>query len=547
MEKGGKRKRSEDAAGLDAPGEGLDAPGEGRQRKNKSKRTARERLKRFAAMQEKIEEEKIITEQRMKYQLTDEEDIEWTPQLRSLWGDITKNQFILVSGKAGTGKSYLLRQLTDLLEDHSNITPVVVAPTSIAAVNAGGITMHRWFSMGLADKPLDKLKNKIKFGQAATTIRNVTETDLLLVDEVSMVDPVFFEKVAKICQYIHESRKNFGNIKIVFFGDFLQLPAITKKDSAVKFLFQSQTWRNMNVHRILLRHVYRQSDPVFVKTLNLVRKGIVNQFVVDTLLPRMQTPTGMYTRLCSYRKTVKEFNMAKLLEIPGPPIVYTGIVEPKPTRVKRGMCPADLEGLDKIIPKALESFNIPQEFHVKVGAHVMYRANDLVGKKICNGSIGVVMALTDDVITVQFDQFDTMMVPVQRQDLFVAPLGKTAFICLNQFPLTLAWAMSIHKSQGVTLNRALVDTNCFEDAQFYVAISRLRSLDGLYLKCPGPPHPRYLDCIKANPEAVKFEDDNVYLLLLLAAKHCKKSKFGEVFQQHYLADLNIISVIRAFL
>jgi ATP-dependent DNA helicase PIF1 len=477
-----------------------------------------------------------------KFQQLDELD----GTIQSLWNLICKHQFVLVSGRAGTGKSYLLRTLLDLLVQRCpNISSTVVAPTAVAAVNANGTTLHSWLSMGLANEPLHVLLDKLRTGRFKRTYLSIRSTDILLIDEISMVCPLFFEKISAICaEVLGGSRKPFGTLKIVFFGDFLQLPPITRSKT-MKFVFQTPLWQTMDVQRMMLRHVYRQKDPLFLRVLNRVRLGIVDQHVRDMLLPRFGTPqkTDIFTRLCSYRSTVDAFNSNKLDELPTRSYRYRGSVRIERQVEKQRISSDDQRKAEALLSKGPldKYFTIPIDTHFKEGAAVMCRTNAfLETHNTVNGSLGRVQALSADSIIVQFE--NGSLFNIERVD-FTHKVGETARVVLNQFPITLAYAMSIHKSQGVTLTRALISTNCFEEGQFYVAISRLTTLSGLFLTGD-----KTLKCVKANPFASRFEADEILLLFLIEATFATRgdSAIARVFRTA-IADRRVFHHIFSFL
>lgn len=466
------------------------------------------------------------------------EKIKWSPELKTLWSLIKVNQFVLVSGKAGTGKSHLLSLLCDLLKNHSDITLSIAAPTAVAAMNVGGMTLHNWLGMGLANEDVGTLIRNLDRGKYKKTYSSVYGTDILLIDEVSMVDPLFFEKIAKLCGYVTVGNfKPFGNIKVVFFGDFLQIPPINKSNAT--YVFQTDIWSKMSVKRMVLRAVYRQKDKDFLKVLNYIRLGMVNRYVVETLSPRCQKPCGVYTRLCSYRNTVKSFNMYKLRKLDDDLRRNEGVFDIVRQSPDIKISSSDLIRAKKIINNADPPFKVPICFEYKVGAQVMCVVNIYVSKfGICNGSLGTITGVQLPYITVFFENGQSVDITLFE---FYYNVGKTAKISLYQYPITLAWAISIHKCQGVTLTKALVDTKCFEYGQFYVGISRVKSLDGLYLT------DNNFQCVRANNIAKKFERDHVMTILLLAARFRDCSSIGKVFIKTKIADYSVFHLIKSYI
>ena len=450
--------------------------------------------------------------------------------VKYIWDLMQNEQFILVSGKAGTGKSHLLTRLKSFL-DNTHLKTIIVAPTAVAALQVHGITIYNWLGLGLAKESLSNIIDKLKKNYYKKTIRNIISTDVLLIDEISMLDPELFEKIAWICACVHKLKCPFGNLKIIFFGDFLQLAPITNYRR--KFVFQTQLWKLLNVQRFMLRHVYRQQDHNFVKILNLIRVGKINSSVLKHLKRRFITPPENlpFTRLCSYRNSVDSFNIQKLRSLHGEEKQYHASItisgQKRDTKIEQ----EDMYAIDKICTSLDKHFPIPQVLRLKQGAQIMCRTNSLMtNHNICNGSIGIIQLLEENSIIVTFENSITVtLYPME----FTNTVGKNCKVIFKQFPCTLAWAISIHKSQGVTLTRALVDTNCFEYGQLYVGMSRVKSLDGLYLSGT---YKNLLQII-TNPEACKFEKDPVKIMFLMAIRYCKQSALGKVLKNIDCTDI----------
>lgn len=390
--------------------------------------------------------------------------------LQKLISMVSQHRFILVSGKAGTGKSFLLNQLKTYLSK-SGHNVVVTAPTAVAAMNVNGITLHSWLGMGLANDPIEKLIKCITY----RTKSSILSTGVLLIDEISMVDSFFFEKVSQICCYVHNVLQPFGNLKIVMFGDFLQLPPISHIDNN-RFVFQTQLWPTMNVQRLRLLKIYRQSDNYFVNMLNQIRVGELSQCTLTSLQERCRTPPSNtpITKICNFRKYVDRWNDEKLNDLPGDIIVYNADYV-----ISKLHSLTNISQHDRHIAKSIISQNkfiVPSRLKLKIGAQVMLRCNTMISQNLYNGSVGIITKLNTHDINVNFMGKYLSIKP----HCFNINVGTTCCLQYIQFPLCLSWAMTVHKCQSLTLDNVLVDTDCFEEGQMYTAISRVKTLNNLY-------------------------------------------------------------------
>ncbi|MDC1105439.1 AAA family ATPase [Prolixibacteraceae bacterium] len=397
---------------------------------------------------------------------------------------------IFLTGKAGTGKTTFLRSLPKITKKKT----IVVAPTGIAAINAGGQTIHSIFQIpfgplltkkagalksSLTDQKIRK--NKIKLFQAM---------ELLVIDEISMVRADLLDAIDEILRKYRKSTKPFGGVQLLLIGDIQQLPpVITNEDWGILknfypslFFFNSHAFRNCRYIRIELKKIYRQDDPVFIQILNEVRDGflsgnskvLLNQRYMPEFNPDKEQG---YIRLSTHNASVKAINDKKLEEIKTKLFVYK----------------ADIDGE---FPKQ----NYPTELslELKVGAQVMFIRNDSTPeKRFYNGKIGEITFLNDKKVHVLCEDLEeTIIVPKEQWEEVKYGLNKetgaleTKIVgVFTQFPLKLAWAITIHKSQGLTFSRAIIDTNrAFDHGQTYVALSRCRSLEGLVLTQPFNEH-----------------------------------------------------------
>jgi ATP-dependent DNA helicase PIF1 len=371
--------------------------------------------------------------------------------------DIAKGENVLVTGAAGTGKSHLLSYLRENYKGRMR----VVATTGVAALNVHGATLHSWAGIGTGEGDLFKT---VENNQKA--LKRITNAKILAVDEVSMLDGNLLDKLDKLFKYVRQNNEPFGGIQMIFFGDFLQLPPVSKSNPL--FAFEVESWWEANVRVHELMTVMRQSDREFVEVLMKVREGIVDKQVKTFLSPRIGAkdtdPLIEPVILECKNVDVDEINTQRLAKISSKVKTFT----------------AKDSGNEKYFPTLDKNCLAPRVLDLKEGAQVMLLKNLDVGGGLVNGSIGVVKRMADDFVTVQFsnDNVDVELAEWEIRDGDNHILAKR-----TQIPLRLAYAITIHKSQGCTLSKAKVNLrNAFAPGQAYVALSRIKSLDGLFIE-----------------------------------------------------------------
>ena len=397
--------------------------------------------------------------------------------------DAGKNLFL--TGQAGTGKSTLLRQwLAGNGRDAD-----VVAPTGIAALNIGGMTIHRWAGIGLGPQPgedLEEFANHLD-EKGARNVREakqrIRQCRVLVCDEISMLPGRLLAFLDVWLRRCRGRMAPFGGIQMICSGDFLQLPPVRRDNSPHDWAFASEFWERAGFQTVRLTKVWRQDEPELLAALNDVRRGRLTRASSATLAKcvKMFQPAHL-TRLCTHNRDVDKVNRAMLDDLPGPEHTYLAEFTP----------PGD-EHVKEFFAKASVT---PQELHLRLGARVMFTTNDAQGRYV-NGTTGVVTRLThfsvdvttDDGQTLGVDQFEWHQNPRDRR-------GAT----MRQLPLRLAYAMTIHKAQGTTLAGAYIDIRAaLEPGQAYVALSRVKTLAGLWLKAS----PTY---IATCPRALAFQE-----------------------------------------
>lgn len=398
---------------------------------------------------------------------------------------------IFVTGPGGSGKSELIKKIYNHATQHYKEINVC-ALTGCAAVLLGckAKTLHCWAGIGLGKSSIQDTITKIK--KKSYLREEWINTDILIIDEVSMLSLKLFEMLNKIGKAIRRNQSPFGGIQLLFFGDFYQLPPVGDRDDpdSQKFCFESAEWNSVfpNDCQIQLVKIFRQTDLEYTSILNEIREGRISNESIVTLhqyIGRVADSTLIIepTKLFPVRKKVDEINQGRLAELPGTQRVFAMnyIISEK----KLDTLETNLE-LDFIAKNLL----CDNEIVLKVGAQVMCVINIMKdddngedNKKeilLCNGSQGIVIGFCEK-SGFPIVKYNNGVERIMALHVWISERNQK--IGVSQIPLILAWALTIHKSQGCTLDAAEMDigSTIFEYGQTYVALSRVKGLDGLYL------------------------------------------------------------------
>lgn len=406
--------------------------------------------------------------------------MEKNSELRHAWDFVEHTGIsIFLTGKAGTGKTTFLRTL----KEKSSKRSIIVAPTGVAAINAGGMTIHSFFQLPLSPfVPEANFKNRFDYSKEKRKI--IRTLDLLIIDEISMVRSDVLDAIDSVLRRFREHEKPFGGVQLLMIGDLQQLtPVVTPEDEVIlqryydtSYFFGSKALRSISYVTIELTHVYRQQDEEFITLLNNIREGEVSETDLKKLNerfnPNFEPEVGSdYIRLTTHNKMAESYNEVQLHNLPSKACTFI----------------AEADG-------NFPEYNYPADFKLtlKRGAQVMFIRNDNNGRYY-NGRIGHVTHIDnekilvlcpgdDKEIEVQQETWENTKYSLNEKTKQIEAEVQGTF---KQYPLRLAWAITIHKSQGLTFEHAIIDAqSSFAAGQVYVALSRCKTLEGLILASP---------------------------------------------------------------
>ena len=407
------------------------------------------------------------------------------------------NKPVFLTGKAGTGKTTFLRNIIE----HTHKNAIIVAPTGIASINAGGVTIHSQFGVPfglfIPDSSYKIENTNTKINTPYTMVKHLNmrdqkrkllqELELLIIDEVSMLRADLLDTIDFVLKSIRrQQHKAFGGVQVLFIGDLMQLPPVVKEEewnvlrnyySSIYF-FDAQVLRNNKPVYIELDKIYRQSDNTFIDLLNNLRNNKVTQANIDLLnsyyKPNFDVTSALNTiTLTTHNNKADTLNRSALQELKGKSYFFS----------------ATIDGEFNEYAYPVEAY-----LELKLGAQIMFIKNDVSGKQqYFNGKIGIISKINDKEIEIDFrdgckpfllENYQWKNIKYELNPV-TNEIEETEIGTFIQYPIKLAWAITVHKSQGLTFEKAILDINrAFAPGQVYVALSRLKSLDGLVLTAP---------------------------------------------------------------
>ena len=385
--------------------------------------------------------------------------------------DILKSGYnTFLTGPPGSGKTFLVNKYIEYLRKNG-VAVSITASTGIAATHMGGVTLHSWSGLGIREELDDQeVRGICEKGYLRSRIKS---TSVLIIDEISMIKASQFEAVNKICQYIKRSSRPFGGIQVVCSGDFFQLPPVEKDNKEIKFINEADAWKQMEMKICYLDEQHRTKDKKLHKILNHIRDNETEkskELLFDTL-KNAKDLNKVLTKLYTHNIDVDSINYSELAKIKGKEYFYQ----------------MSLRGNPVVADILKKSCLAPEKLALKKGAEVMFIKNNFEAGYV-NGTQGKVVGFAAGDLPIIKTQ-DGKKITVTYADWTVEEPAtpslsneKPIVAGISQIPLRLAWAITVHKSQGMNLNSAEIDlSKCFLEGMGYVALSRLKSLKGLRL------------------------------------------------------------------
>ena len=380
---------------------------------------------------------------------------------------LKSGQNVFLTGSAGTGKTYVLNQYIKYLKERK-VPVAVTASTGIAATHINGMTIHAWAGIGIKDNLTSSQLRALKTKKYLE--KKLDKVEVLIIDEISMLHQNQLKLVDEVLKYFKMNQLPFGGIQAIFCGDFFQLPPVGNhsETSKEKFAFMSHTWVNAAPTICYLKQQYRQTNDELNTILNEIRSGSISEMryqrLQDAIGQKIKSPIPP-TRLFTHNYDVDELNEAELKKIKGKSKIFS----------------AETKGNEKLLEGLKKSVLAMESMELKLGAKVMFVRN-IPEKGVVNGSLGEIVEFDIEEGHPLVRLTDDRMVLASPEDWKIQDETGKVLAQFNQVPLRLAWAITIHKSQGMTLDAAEIDLGkTFEKGQGYVALSRLKKFENLTL------------------------------------------------------------------
>lgn len=369
---------------------------------------------------------------------------------------------VFLTGEPGSGKTHTLTNYIAWLRSYG-IEPAVTASTGIAATHVGGMTIHSWSGIGILERlspeDLDRIASK------EHVVRRIQKTKVLIIDEISMLSAGALSMIDAVAREVRHDTRPFGGLQVVFCGDFFQLPPVTRGGTPAEFAFSSSAWRSATPLVCYLTEQHRQEDGTYLDLLAAIRDGSFDHTHASTILTRESDGEGLddeIPRLYTHNADVDRINEGQLTRLPGKARTYS-------------MTPTGPEILVEGLKRGCLS---PALLTLKEGAIVMCTKNNPAGGYV-NGTLGKIIGFTGATSEPIIETYDGRELTIGTAEWALEENGKVR-AKITQLPLRLAWAITVHKSQGMSMDAAAIDlSRTFEYGQGYVALSRVRTLSGL--------------------------------------------------------------------
>lgn len=416
------------------------------------------------------------------------EEAKFTSQSEVL-ARLLNRESLFISGLAGSGKTTVINKFIEVLDamTKGEYNIAITASTGIAATHLNGQTIHSWAGLGISTEPHNKYEKVNK-----TLQQKMKETDILIIDEISMVPAYLFTKLDEKLKHYRNSKEPFGGLQLILMGDFLQLPPVNKGEIGVdcRFAIETDAWQAIELGYCFLDKTHRAKDPRLKMVLQDITKGEIThetRQLIDSRINVDLDPEITYTRLFTTNLNVDNFNLNELRKNPNPEIIFPTL---------------KCSGNDKDFEKLKKKYNLPNELVFKVGATVILTKNmkDHNLELIANGTIGKIVGVskdldsTDETLLVKFNKTNavvrispTLFEETEKVETIDPVTNKRSFIerpvsSCRQYPLKLGYAITVHKSQGAEYNGVILDlSKCFTPGLGYVALSRVSSIDDLVI------------------------------------------------------------------